>query len=57
MLLPIDMPSPTATVFYANKVVLHSWTKDPFAVIIESKQMAENQKRYFLELWKIAKRV
>jgi len=54
-LLPIDFPSPTATVFYADKVVLQSWTKDPFAVSIESEHMAENQKRYFKELWKIAK--
>jgi len=54
-LLPIDAPSPTATVFYSNKVVLQSWTKDPFAVVIESKQMAENHKKYFEELWKIAK--
>jgi len=55
-LLPIDVPSPTATVFYADKVVLQSWTKDPFAVSIESKQMVENQKQYFQELWRIARK-
>ena len=53
--MPIELESPTATLIYANKVVLQSWTKDPFAVLIEDKQMAENQKRYFEELWKIAK--
>ena len=47
---PIELESPTATLIYANKVVLQSWTKEPFAVIIESEEMAENQRRYFEEL-------
>lgn len=51
--MPIELESPTATIIYENKVVLQSWTKDPFAVLIEDEQMAENQKRYFEELWKI----
>lgn len=54
--MPIELESPTATLIYTDKVVLQSWTKEPFAVIIESKDMAENQKRYFEELWKIAKK-
>ena len=54
--MPIELESPTATLIYANKVVLQSWTKEPFAVIVESKDMAENQKRYFEELWKISKK-
>ncbi len=54
--MPITLESPTATIIYAGKVVLQSWTKNPFAVLIEDEQMAENQKRYFEELWKIAKR-
>lgn len=53
--MPIELESPTATIIYENKIVLQSWTKDPFAVLIEDEQMAENQKRYFEELWKIAK--
>jgi len=53
--MPVELESPTATIIYENKVVLQSWTKDPFAVLIEDEQMAENQKRYFGELWKIAK--
>lgn len=53
--MPIDLESPTATLIYSNKVVLQSWTKEPFAVIIENKEMADNQKKYFEELWKIAK--
>ncbi len=55
-LMPIELESPTATVIYGNKVVFQSWTKEPFAVEIESEQLAENQKRYFYELWKLAKK-
>lgn len=54
--MPIRLESPTATLIYSDKVVLQSWTKEPFAVVVKSKEMAENQKRYFEELWKIAKR-
>ncbi|MBU0461646.1 MAG: hypothetical protein KJ574_03600, partial [Nanoarchaeota archaeon] len=53
--MPIQLESPTATLIYSNKVVLQSWTKEPFAVMIESEDMARNQKEYFEELWKIAK--
>ncbi len=55
-LMPITLESPTATIIYANKVILQSWTKEPFAVVIESKAMADNQRKYFEELWKTAKR-
>ncbi len=54
--MPIELESPTATVIYENKVVLQSWTKDPFAVLIEDEQMAENQKRYFEEVWRRSKK-
>ena len=53
--MPITLESPTATLIYGNKVVLQSWTKEPFAVMIENEEMAENQHHYFLELWKIGK--
>ena len=54
--MPIELESPTAIMIYKNKVALELWTKEPFAVVIESNEMAENQKRYFDELWKIAKK-
>lgn len=54
--MPITVHSPTAVIIYSDKVVLQSWTKDPFAVVIESNEMAANQKRYFDELWKLAKK-
>ena len=53
--MPIELESPTAILIYNNKVVLQSWTKEPFAVMIENEEMAKNQRRYFDELWKIAK--
>ena len=53
--IPITLESPTATIIYGNKVVLQSWTKEPFAVMIENEEMANNQKKYFEELWKVAK--
>ena len=53
--MPITLESPTATLIYNNKVVLQSWTKEPFAVMIENEEMAKNQKRYFEEMWKVAK--
>jgi len=52
----INLESPTATIIYADKVILQSWTKEPFAVVIKSKEMAENQKRYFKEMWKVSKK-
>lgn len=56
LFMPITVHSPTAVIIYCDKVVLQSWTNDPFAVVIESKEMAANQKQYFDELWKLAKK-
>ncbi len=54
--MPIELESPTATVIYNDKVVLQSWTKEPFSVVIKSKEMAENQRNYFDEMWKLARK-
>ena len=54
--LPVELESPTAILIYSNKVVLSSWTKELFAVMIESKELAENQKRYFEKLWRISRK-
>lgn len=53
--MPIILESSTATIIYDSKVILQSWTKEPFAVMIENEEMAENQKHYFKEMWKIGK--
>ncbi|MDO8537673.1 MAG: helix-turn-helix domain-containing protein [archaeon] len=52
---PIKLESPTATLIYLNKVVMQSWTEEPFAVIIHSQELADNQRAYFKELWKISR--
>jgi len=54
--MPIGLESPTATLIYSRKVILQSWTKEPFAVVIENESMANNQKEYFEQLWKTGKR-
>jgi hypothetical protein len=54
--MPIKFESPTVTVIYGKKVVIQSWSKDPFAIMIESSDFAENQRRHFNELWKIARK-
>jgi len=55
-LMPIEFSAPVSTIIYGNKVVFQNWTKEPFAVMIENDEMSENYKRYFLELWKVAKK-
>ncbi|MBI2148863.1 hypothetical protein HYU23_04230 [Candidatus Woesearchaeota archaeon] len=55
-LMPVELESPTAVLIYSNKVVFTSWTKEPFAVMIENEEMNINQRKYFEELWKIAKK-
>jgi len=54
--MPITNVSPAATLVYANKVVLQSWTKEPFAVVIENEEFANNYKKYFEQLWNVAKK-
>ena len=54
--LPIKVESPTPTLIYENKLVfLNLIKKQPFAVMIENEAMANNYRKYFEELWKIAK--
>ena len=53
--MPFDVESPHATLIYANKISLQSWLKEPYAVVIENEEMTSNQKRYFEQLWRIAK--
>ena len=54
--LPIKVESPTPTLIYENKLVfLNLIKKEPFAVMIENEAMANNYRKYFKELWKIAK--
>lgn len=54
--LPVKLESPTVIVIYDNKVVFSSLSREIFAVMIESREIAENQRKYFEKLWKIAKK-
>ena len=54
--LPIKYASPTVFIIYDNKLIMIYWTKEPVAIIIESKEIVENQKQYFEQLWKLAKK-
>ncbi|MBI5392230.1 hypothetical protein HZA96_00020 [Candidatus Woesearchaeota archaeon] len=55
-LMQIKLDSNIAFMIYKNKAVLTAWTSEPFAVMIENEEMANSQKKYFEELWKIAKK-
>jgi len=54
--LPTQLESPTAILIYSDKIVFSLWTKELFAVLIKSKELAENQKKYFEKLWLLAKK-
>lgn len=53
--LPIQFNSPTVFVIYNSKLIMIYWSKEPVAIVIESKDIAKNQLFYFKQLWKIAK--
>lgn len=55
--LPINVLSPTATLIYSNKIALMVWLKnEPYATLIESKELKNIYKEYFEMIWKIAKK-
>ena len=54
---PVKLEYPTPVVIYSDKVLFCFWTKEePFTIMIQNSEMAETQRRYFEELWKISKR-
>ena len=42
-------------IIYGDKVAFFIWSSPPLSIVIESKKMAEQYKRYFDLLWEIAK--
>lgn len=54
--LPIKYASPTVFIIYNNKLIMIYWTKEPVAIVIESKEIVENQKQYFKQLWQYSKK-
>ena len=41
---------------YKDKILQIAWGETPTAILINSKEIADNYKRYFNEIWKIAKK-
>lgn len=46
---------PTGVIIFGNKVATLVWQDIPTAFVIESKQVAESYKKFFQDMWKIAK--
>jgi len=54
--LTVESLTPTATLIYGSKIALTVWLKnEPYATLIESKELKEVYKEYFETIWKIAK--
>jgi len=51
-----NLPLPGNIDIGSDTVLLTSWTEKPIAILITSKQIADNFRNYFNYLWKIAKK-
>lgn len=52
--LPPEYSSPVPTTIYNNRIVTLIWT-EPFAIVVENKEVADTYQKYFDLLWKISK--
>lgn len=52
----VDYQTPTGLIIFGNNVAILNWQKIPLAFVIQSKQIAESYKRFFQDMWKIAKK-
>ena len=55
-LLPEELISEISTWTYGNKSAIFILTKPPYVVLINSKSVADSNRKTFEHLWKIAKR-
>lgn len=55
-ILEFDKENPASTMITSDKVALVIWIDKPIITLIESKEVAQLYKRYFEEMWKIAKK-
>jgi HTH-type transcriptional regulator, sugar sensing transcriptional regulator len=53
--LPEEHISPASVTVYANKTGIALWSNEPVTVLITSKEIADNFKRYFDLMWGFAK--
>lgn len=54
-ILPKEFITPVATQIYGDKVLISIWEPTLIAIMIKSKEVAENYRKYFILLWKVAK--
>ena len=52
----LNQALPTGVIIYGDKVATLLWGKTPAAFVISSKQNADSYRKFFEDLWKIAKR-
>jgi len=54
--LPQKYASPLSINIYKDKVAIILWKKEPLAIVIKNKEIANSYKKYFEMTWKIAKK-
>ena len=54
--LPKEFITPVATQIYGNKILISIWEPTLLAIVVRSKEVADNYKKHFELLWKIAKK-
>lgn len=52
----VDFPLPGTIDIYQDMILEVSWGREPVGILIKSKEISDNYRRYFEELWKIAKK-
>ena len=55
--LPSNFITKTQIFLYSNKSAIVIWSKEPLAILIESKEINEGFKKYFQFIWKISRRI
>lgn len=51
----INYQVPTGTIIFGNKVAILTWKEQPTAFVIQSNNTAQAYKKFFFDMWKIAK--
>ena len=51
----VSFPLPANMDIYQDKILQITWSKTPVAILIHSKEIADNYRRYFNDVWKQAK--
>jgi len=54
--LPEELISPHVIFIYGDKIANVLWSENPFAFVIQNKEIADSYKKYFNFIWKIAKK-